>query len=211
MSYLGFNIKKIRTLKKLSQTKFAELFGLSRAAIGAYEEGRAEAKVEKIIEIANYFGVSLEQILLKKLTLNEILHYDNKKQNTQFGADYTTVGYVEYSKFNQYLKNYKNFDFVRRLPKISIPITSEKKLRAFQIRNLSSFLEGDILVCSDNIDRILSDGFYLVVTNDEIVILDTIPNKRMYNEIWTVETIISNNISKFNIIRYLEDIKQKIV
>lgn len=90
MSYFGANIRKIRTIKKLSQTDFAKLFELTRASVGAYEEGRAEAKIDKVIEIADYFNLTLDQLLRKKITVNEIIKYDkiekvlnfaNKKNN----------------------------------------------------------------------------------------------------------------------------------
>ena len=50
MSYIGKNIKKIRSVKKLSQSAFADIFGLKRTSIGAYEEGRAEPKIDKVID-----------------------------------------------------------------------------------------------------------------------------------------------------------------
>ncbi|MCK5699873.1 MAG: helix-turn-helix transcriptional regulator, partial [Cyclobacteriaceae bacterium] len=59
MSSIGKNIKKIRTVKKLSQAAFAEIFSLARPSVGAYEEVRAEPKVDTIIQIANYFGISV--------------------------------------------------------------------------------------------------------------------------------------------------------
>ncbi|MCZ6899785.1 MAG: transcriptional regulator, partial [Bacteroidetes bacterium] len=34
MSYIGKNIKKIRTIKKLSQAQFAQLFNLARPSVG---------------------------------------------------------------------------------------------------------------------------------------------------------------------------------
>ncbi|MTI32320.1 helix-turn-helix domain-containing protein, partial [Xanthovirga aplysinae] len=49
MSYIGKNIRKIRSVKKLSQAAFAQLFDLGRATVGAYEEGRAEPKIDTII------------------------------------------------------------------------------------------------------------------------------------------------------------------
>jgi transcriptional regulator with XRE-family HTH domain len=55
MSKIGSNIRKIRTVKGLNQSQFAELFDLNRARIGAYEEGRAEPKIDVVIEIAKYF------------------------------------------------------------------------------------------------------------------------------------------------------------
>ncbi|MCF6365499.1 MAG: helix-turn-helix domain-containing protein [Bacteroidales bacterium] len=77
MSYFGKNIRKIRVAKKMTQTEFAELFDLKRTALGSYEEGRAEAKIDTIIKIADYFKLTLDQLLRKELTINEIFHFKN--------------------------------------------------------------------------------------------------------------------------------------
>ncbi len=85
MSYFGRNIKKIRIAKKMSQTFFAQLFNLKRTTIGAYEEGRAEPKIETAIKIADYFELTLEQLFRKELTVNEIFHFRQDllfKENT---------------------------------------------------------------------------------------------------------------------------------
>lgn len=70
------NIKKIRLIKKLSQTSFAELFEIKRSSIGAYEEGRAEPKLEMIIRIANYFSISVDSLVNSELTVNELYGLD---------------------------------------------------------------------------------------------------------------------------------------
>ena len=75
MSYIGKNIRKIRMSKKLTQTEFAELFDLKRTAVGSYEEGRAEPKIDTLIKIADYFNLTLDQLLRKELTINEIFHF----------------------------------------------------------------------------------------------------------------------------------------
>jgi transcriptional regulator with XRE-family HTH domain len=75
MSYFGKNIRKIRIVKKMSQTEFADLFDLKRTALGSYEEGRAEAKIDTVIKIADYFQLTLDQLLRKELTINEIFHF----------------------------------------------------------------------------------------------------------------------------------------
>ena len=59
----------------MTQTEFADLFELKRTALGSYEEGRAEAKIDTIIIIADYFKLSLDQLLRKELTINEIFHF----------------------------------------------------------------------------------------------------------------------------------------
>ncbi len=75
MSYIGKNIRKIRMSKKMTQTEFAELFDLKRTAVGSYEEGRAEPKIETLIKISDYFKLSLDQLLRKELSINEIFHF----------------------------------------------------------------------------------------------------------------------------------------
>ncbi len=76
MSNIGKNIRKIRTSKGLSQSAFAELFGLTRASIGAYEEGRAEPKLDAIVQIAKYFSFTLDKILMDEVTVNEIHQFE---------------------------------------------------------------------------------------------------------------------------------------
>ena len=75
MSYFGKNIRKIRIAKKMTQTAFADLFDLKRTALGSYEEGRAEAKIDTVIKIADHFKLTLDQLLRKELTINEIFHF----------------------------------------------------------------------------------------------------------------------------------------
>ncbi len=59
----------------MSQTDFAELFQLKRTALGSYEEGRAEPKIDTLIKVADHFHLSLDQLLRKELTINEIFHF----------------------------------------------------------------------------------------------------------------------------------------
>ena len=72
MSQIGQNIRKIRSAKKLNQTQFAEIFNLTRGSVGAYEEGRAEPKIDTIIQIANYFSLSIDLLLNKEITVNDL-------------------------------------------------------------------------------------------------------------------------------------------
>ena len=67
MSFFGQNIRFLRTSQQMSQAMFAQLFGIKRAAVGAYEEERAEPKVELFVKIAEYFKISLEDLICKSL------------------------------------------------------------------------------------------------------------------------------------------------
>ncbi len=100
MSYFGVNIRKIRLTKKLSQTEFAKIFGITRASVGAYEEGRAEAKIDKIIEIASHYKLTLDQLLSKKITINEISNFNKVDKILNFPKQEKTETIVEDRKNN---------------------------------------------------------------------------------------------------------------
>ncbi|SFT50685.1 Transcriptional regulator, contains XRE-family HTH domain [Lishizhenia tianjinensis] len=72
ISKIGKNIKKIRKVKNLNQQAMADLLGLSRPSIGAYEEMRAEPKIESLIKLANHFKLDLGRLINEDLTVNEI-------------------------------------------------------------------------------------------------------------------------------------------
>jgi len=59
----GKNIKKIRGVKALSQQAFADLFGLKRGTLAAYEEGRSNPRLETVIKIARHFNKEMEELL----------------------------------------------------------------------------------------------------------------------------------------------------
>ncbi|MBX2953478.1 MAG: helix-turn-helix transcriptional regulator [Leadbetterella sp.] len=62
MTYVNENIRILRNRMGLTQEKFAELIGINRKAIGAYEEKRATPPLDKLNRMASLFGVSLDQL-----------------------------------------------------------------------------------------------------------------------------------------------------
>ena len=60
------NLKKLRTINKISQERFAEILGVSRQAVTKYESGKCYPDVEKLIAISNLFNVSLDDLLKVK-------------------------------------------------------------------------------------------------------------------------------------------------
>ncbi|MEM1002517.1 MAG: helix-turn-helix transcriptional regulator, partial [Bacteroidota bacterium] len=146
MSRIGHNIRKIRSAKKLSQTQFAELFDLTRGSVGAYEEGRAEPKIDTIIQIANYFSVSIDLLLNKEMTINDLFHLDvfRKKLNEAHSFEPKKnivpqpngIEYVSIKNQLEYIVNSTNNDFIANLPKMGFPVNMGRTgmhLRAFEL------------------------------------------------------------------------------
>lgn len=187
MSLIGKNIKKIRTVRKLSQQQFSELFSLSRTSVGAYEEERAEPKVDTLIQIANYFGLSVDVLLTKELSVNDLYNIDvlnqrlDKAHNIKSPAHYTSQGtgvpIVSVKKYVEYIVNHKNKDFLAGLERVNVPVEEKGIMRAFEMNGSEmeyhqhGLHHGDILMCTQtNADKISINQILVVVTEREITI-----------------------------------------
>jgi hypothetical protein len=60
---IGFNIKQLRKINKLSQTELGKLINVSSVAISTWEKGKADPSSTNIIALANVFNVSTDEIL----------------------------------------------------------------------------------------------------------------------------------------------------
>lgn len=66
---IGFNIKKYRERKKLTQKQLGELLNVSQAMIAQYEKGIRHPKIETLRKIANVLNVKLGDFLEYEQTL----------------------------------------------------------------------------------------------------------------------------------------------
>ena len=60
-------IKELRTERNLSQAKLAKAIGVSQKAIDFWEKGINEPKASYVIKLADYFSVSADYLLGRKL------------------------------------------------------------------------------------------------------------------------------------------------
>ncbi len=130
MTEIGKNIKRIRSIKKLSQSQFAELFDLNRGSVAAYEEGRAEPKLDTIIQIANYFSFSIDLLLNTELQANELLSLNVLKEKLDKAHHFekpsrsplkSGIGLVTDMAQAEYIANLSKTDYLANLPSIDLP------------------------------------------------------------------------------------------
>lgn len=129
LSFVGENIKKIRQAKKLSQADFAKVFNLARASVGAYEEGRSEPKIEMLIAMANYFSISIDALLTRKLTMTEIFKFNrvNEKLDQVHqlkGKGLKKIPSVKLIRTTQYLDyvtQRSNSDYIDAMEQVGLP------------------------------------------------------------------------------------------
>lgn len=118
MNALNKNIKKLRSLKGLSQADFAGLFNLSRANIGSYEEGRAQPKMEVVVKMAAYFELSLDDFVNKELSVNDLSKFGELKENDLKMSHAPTEGmvsvsFIKQSAFNKFISIGRSKDHIQ--------------------------------------------------------------------------------------------------
>lgn len=59
-------LQALREKQRLSRHALAELCGLSRNVIGMYERGEKVPSVGALVRLADYFGVSVDDLLGRK-------------------------------------------------------------------------------------------------------------------------------------------------
>ena len=72
MNYLSSNIKFLRKQRKLSQQQLADDLEVKRSNIAAYETKNVEPRLALIHDMANYFGVPLEDLVIVDLKADYI-------------------------------------------------------------------------------------------------------------------------------------------
>lgn len=88
MPLINQNIKVLRKQMGLTQEKFAELLGIKRSLIGAYEESRAVPPAENLSKLSELFGVSLDQLLNHQFE-NDLVKKETFAASRSFENEYT--------------------------------------------------------------------------------------------------------------------------
>lgn len=188
MSLIGQNIRKIRSVKSLSQQGFADLFKITRASVGAYEEGRAEPKTDTSILIARHFKLTLDQLITKDLSVNNILNpgFDSLVE----GGVKTTKSFHlvttenAYQAFEESFVNTKDVELSKDLFSGNIVLEFRDAIHNQSSANLFSkdwivgqrvqkVQSGDLMVeisdkgisVSRSIDKMKANSFYVKVTS----------------------------------------------
>lgn len=180
MTNFGKNIKKIRAIQKLSQTKFAELFALSRASVGAYEEGRAEAKLDVISKIAKYFSITVDDLINKEITVNELYHFNifDDKIGNKINIGTEVLKNIEFSSIpliisHDLISNSINANMEKAENAITLPDYTNK--------HMAILIEDDVFAHTPNN---LSQNDIIIIYTDFII--DTKTN--VGEKIWLIKT-----------------------
>lgn len=68
-NHFSQNLKHYRKLNHLTQEQLAEKLGMSHQMISYYEKGQRECTIDCLIEIADIFGISVDELVRYMLCL----------------------------------------------------------------------------------------------------------------------------------------------
>lgn len=207
MQLLSTNIRFLRKQKELTQAEFAVKIGVNRSVIGAYEEGRAEPKLQTLQAMAEFFGLTIDDLLTRNLSdmdANDIPWVDVQGKNLRvlpISVDPDTgrenMPLVPEKAAAGYASGYSDVDFVGNLPQFNMPfpeLRNEKTYRIFQIKgdSMQPIPSGSYIISEYLHDwKDIKDGqCYVFLTREDGIIY-----KRVKNDIEESGTIqmISDN------------------
>ena len=79
------NLIFLRKQHHISQQQLADALGISRSALGFYEQDRISPSVDTLLAIADYFGVSVDYLLGHET--HNIIHLDSFSKKQQLAID----------------------------------------------------------------------------------------------------------------------------
>jgi transcriptional regulator with XRE-family HTH domain len=194
MSVAGQNLKYLRKLRGWTQEEFANKLGIKRSLIGAYEEERADPRLDVLEIIADMFKLSLDELFLKDLSNTGSSYLAKRRQQKMMSADRNIIHFVPVKAAAGYLAGYADTEFIDELNTFTLPMLSGGNYRAFEIigDSMMPTPSGSIIVGEkvDSLEDIKNNMAYIVVSRNEgIVYKRVVKNNKAKNKL----TLVSDN------------------
>src|SRR5260221_5356231 len=193
MAISNQNLKYLRKLRGWTQEEFAQKLRIKRSLLGAYEEERAEPRIDVLEVVCNIFKLTLDEILRKDLSDNKS-NYLAKRRAMKLTNGRSDISFVPVKAAAGYLAGFADPEFVDELNTFTLPMLSGGDYRAFEILGDSMLPtpSGSVIVCDkiDSPDEVKSHNTYIVVSRNEgIVYKRILKSNRAKNKL----TLLSDN------------------
>lgn len=193
MSTAGQNLKYLRKLRGWTQEEFATKLGIKRSLLGAYEEERAEPRIDVLEIVGDLFKLSLDDLLRKELS--EVKgSYLSKRRAQKLVAASNEIQLVPVKAAAGYLAGYADPEFLDELNTFTLPMLAPGNYRAFEIVGDSMLPtpSGSVIVGEkvDDLEEVKSNQTYVVVSRNEGIVYKRVMKN---NKARTKLTLISDN------------------
>ncbi len=195
MSLSSRNLKYLRKLRGWTQEEFAAKLGIKRSLIGAYEEERADPRLEVLESMSEIFKVTLDELLLHDLGEEKGGNYlARRRQLKMMNAERSLIHFVPVKAAAGYLAGFADSEFIDELNTFTLPMLTGGSYRAFEIigDSMMPTPSGSVIVGEkvENMDSVKNNGAYIVISKSEgIVYKRVVKNNKNKNKL----TLVSDN------------------
>ncbi|HEU5051874.1 MAG TPA: LexA family transcriptional regulator [Hanamia sp.] len=195
MSQAGQNLKYLRKLRGWTQEEFSAKLRIKRSLLGAYEEERADPRLEVLENVSEIFKVSLDELLLQDLSETTGSSYlAKRRQLKMMTADRNLIHFVPVKAAAGYLAGYADSEFIDELNTFTLPMLTGGNYRAFEIigDSMMPTPSGSVIVGEkvENLDNVKNNAAYIVVSRNEgIVYKRVVKNNKNKSKL----TLVSDN------------------
>lgn len=173
MSFAGKNLKYLRKLRGWTQEEFANKLSIKRSLLGAYEEERAEPRIEVLETVMEIYKLSLDELLLKDLGNDNNSFLARRRAQKLAGAS-SEIQFVPIKAAAGYLTGYADPEFIDELNTFTLPMLAPGNYRAFEIVGDSMLPtpSGSVIVGEkvNNFDEVKSNNAYIIVSRNEGIV-----------------------------------------
>lgn len=210
MSKAGQNLKYLRKLRGWTQEEFASKLKIKRSLVGAYEEERADPRLEVLESVSGIFKLTLDELLLKDLSDTGSNYLTKRRMQKMMTAERNLIHFVPVKAAAGYLAGYADNEFIDELNTFTLPMLSSGNYRAFEIIGDSMLPtpSGSIIVgekAEGGAEEIKNNQPYIIVSRNEgIVYKRIVKNNKAKNKL----TLVSDNPQYQPYQVYVEDIAE---
>lgn len=194
MSLASQNLKFLRKLRGWTQEEFANKLKIKRSLLGAYEEERADPRIEVLEVVCQMFKMTLDDVLLKDVSNTKGATYLEKRRQMKMIVNVAEIQFVPIKAAAGYLAGYADPEFIDELNTFTLPMLAGGSYRAFEIIGDSMLptQSGSVIVGEkvNNMEDIKTSNTYIVISRNEgIVYKRVLKNNRNKTKV----TLVSDN------------------
>ena len=194
-TYAGKNLRYLRKLRGWTQAQMADKLGIKRSLIGAYEESRAEPRIDVLTAIGQIFKLTLDELFLEDLDQpGEGTYLDRRRALMMASTTEAKVQFVPIKAAAGYLAGYEDNEFLDELNTFTLPMLAPGFYRAFEIVGDSMLPtpSGSVIIGEkvEHINDVKNNNAYIVVSRSNgIVYKRIVRNNKTKDQL----TLVSDN------------------
>lgn len=189
MSIVSNNIKFLRKREHLTQEQLAQKIGIKRSLIGAYEEGRADPRLNNLLRMSEIFKVSVDTLISRDVSDASDKTWEDEIKTRVLSITVDQEGnenieLIPHKAAAGYLGGYADPEYLEDLPKFRLPFLAARgTYRAFEITGDSMLpLEAGTIIIGKYVETVndLKDNkTYVLLTRSEGIVYKRIRTEQL--------------------------------